>query len=222
MTDLPADDAGRFEIIREHLYTAVVGDILDELGRLHQFLPQSLQAIGPGMALVGRAMPVLIADVFERPDPPFGRLTEALDSLRPGEIYLARSGRLECAAWGEILTTTAKARGAAGAVIDGYHRDTRKVLELDWPVYSRGAYGQDAGPRASVRDFRVPVQIGDVTVTPGDLLIGDQDGVVVVPADVEAEVLERALAKATAEGVTLEAIASGMSSSEAYATFGVL
>src|SRR6187402_2619472 len=79
MTDLPADDAGRFEIIREHLYTAVVGDILDELGRLHQFLPQSLQAIGPGMALVGRAMPVLIADVFERPDPPFGRLTEIRD-----------------------------------------------------------------------------------------------------------------------------------------------
>jgi 4-hydroxy-4-methyl-2-oxoglutarate aldolase len=206
----------------EELYTAVVGDVLDQLGRTHQFLPPAIQPVSPQLRLVGRAMPVLIADVYDGGGQPFGRLTEALDQLGPGEVYLAATGKAQCAAWGEILTATARVRGAAGAVVDAYHRDTPKVLAQQWPVFSRGRYAQDARLRASVLDYRVPVEIAGVRVNPGDLVLGDLDGVVVVPADVEQEVLERALAKARAENTVRREIEAGMSSTEAFATYGVL
>lgn len=219
---LPATDPERFALVREHLYTPVVGDVLDQLGRTHQFLPPAIQPLRDSMVVVGRAMPVLIADVFGPQRSPFGRLTEALDQLDSGEIYLARGGRTECAAWGEIMTATARVRGAAGAVLDGFHRDTVRVLEQDWPVFSRGRFAQDAGVRATVLDYRVPAEIGGVLVRPGDLILGDLDGVVVVPAEIENEVLERALVKATAENVVRNAIENGMSSTDAFATYGVL
>lgn len=219
---LPTIDAERFSLAESQLHTPVIGDILDALGHHHQFLSPAIRPLHPSNRLVGRAMPVLISDVFGIPSKPFGRLTEALDTLERGEIYLARSGRLECAAWGEILTATARGRGARGAVIDGYHRDTHAVLAQDWPVFSRGPFAQDAGARAAVVDFRVPVEIDGVSIAPGDLLIGDIDGVVVVPRGVEDEVLERALYKVAAESRTRAAIESGMSSTTAYEKFGVL
>ncbi len=222
MTSLPQADADRFALIRTRLYAPVIGDSLDSVGRFHQFLAPAVRPILPSMVVVGRAMPVLIGDVFGAQEKPFGRLTEALDSLEAGDVYLARSGRLECSAWGEILTTTARIRGASGAVIDGYHRDTGRIVAQDWPVFSRGCYAQDAGVRASVLDFGVPVEIDGVAITPGDLVFGDVDGVVVIPQDIEDEVLERALNKVAAEDVTRAAIEGGMTSTEAYTTFGVL
>ncbi len=210
------------EIVLTRLYTPVIGDVLDALGRRHQFLPAAIRGLTGSMKVVGRAMPVLIADVYERPAKPFGRLTEALDDLRPGEVYVARNGRAEVAAWGEILTAAARMRGAVGAVIDGYHRDTPQVLAQDFPVFSRGSYAQDAGVRSSVIDYRVPVEIGQATVRPGDLIVGDVDGVLVIPQDVEAEVIERALEKASAENLVRRAIEAGMSSTEALRTYGVL
>lgn len=219
---IPLNDVERFAFVRASLYTPVIGDILDVLGRRHQFLDSQIRPILPSMVIVGRAMPVLIADTFGPQKQPFGRLTEALDSLRTGEVYLARSGRTECAAWGEILTATARGRGASGAVIDGFHRDTRRVLEQDWPVFSRGSFAQDAGVRASVLDYRVSLELDGVEVNPGDLIVGDVDGVVVVPRSLEDEVLELAAEKVAGESVTRHAIDSGMSSSDAWAKFGVL
>ena len=204
------------------LRTAVVGDVLDQLGRTSQFLPPSIRPLGADMTLAGRAMPVVIGDVFGEQDRAFGRLTDALDQLEPEEVYLARGGRTPCAAWGEILTATAKVRGAAGAVIDGYHRDTSQVVAQDWPVFSRGAYGQDARVRAAVVDFRAPALYGRVWVHPGDLVIGDVDGVVVIPRDCEAEVLETAQDKLKSEGLVRAAIEQGMSSTQAFKEFGVL
>jgi 4-hydroxy-4-methyl-2-oxoglutarate aldolase len=219
---IPCSGPERLDLVRTTLYTAVIGDVLDQLGRKHQFLPPEIHPLAPEMRAAGRAMPVLTRDVFGAQREPFGRLTEALDDLRPDEVYLARNPRAQCAAWGEILTATARARGAAAAVIDGYHRDTHRVLEQRWPVFSRGAYGQDAGVRTSVVDFRTTVEIGQVSVEPGALVVGDVDGVVVVPRELEDEVLERAVAKAAAENQVRAAIESGMSASEAFATFGVL
>jgi regulator of RNase E activity RraA len=215
-------DEVTFNRVRAGLHTPVIGDVLDALGRVHQFLPPAIRPLDPAMVLVGRAMPVLIHDVFGPQRRPFGRLTEALDALGSGDVYLARSGRLECAAWGEILTATARGRGAAGAVIDGFHRDTPRVLSQGWPVFSRGSYGQDAGARAYVHDYNVPVEIGQVLVRPGDLVVGDVDGVVIVPHEIESEVLELAFEKVRAEVVTREAIGRGMSSTEAWETYGVL
>lgn len=210
------------KVCATELNTAVVGDILDARGRTHQFLPQPIQGLRDSMLVCGRAMPVLVQDVEGSPEKPFGLLTEALDDLRPGEVYLLTGGSLRCAGWGEILTVTAKARGANGAVIDGFHRDTSQVLREDWPVFSRGAYAQDAGARASVVDFRCSVAIGKVHVSPGDIVFGDIDGVLIIPQDIAQDVIEEARRKLAAESVTKDAIRSGMSSTEAYATFGVL
>lgn len=204
------------------LYTPVVGDVLDSLGFHHQFLPPALQAMVPGTKLVGRAMPVLIGDVFSAQRKPFGLLTEALDQLEPGEVYLCAGGAMRSAYWGEILTATAKARGAVGAVIDGYHRDTTKVLEQDWPVFSRGPFAQDSATRTRVIDFRVPVGVASVLVRPGDLVFGDLDGVLVIPREAEAEVLELATEKAQAENLVRAAIEAGMSATDAFAAYGVL
>jgi regulator of RNase E activity RraA len=219
---IPADDAARFALITERLYVAVIGDVLDQLGRTHQFLPANVRPILPSMKLVGRAMPVLISDVYGQQTKPFGLMTEALDQLQTGEIYLATGGTTPCSAWGELLTATARMRGATGAVLNSYHRDTPKILSQDWPVFSWGAFAQDAGVRSSVLDFRLPVEIAGVRVTPGDLVVGDLDGVLVVPQDIETEVLERAAEKASTENLVLKAILEGMSSTEALATFGVL
>src|SRR4051794_20926338 len=226
MSDMPtrewADDSELFKLIKDVLYTPVVGDILDDLGFSHQFLPQPIQPLREDMKLAGRAMPVLMIDVFGKQKQPFGKLTEALDQLQPGEIYLASGGEMRCAYWGEILTATAKKRGAVGAVINGYHRDTPKVLEQNWPVFSRGRFAQDSAVRTQVIDYRCPIEIGQVRVEPGDLIFGDLDGVVIVPRQVENEAIERALAKARGEKTVRKAIESGMSSTDAFRKFGIL
>jgi regulator of RNase E activity RraA len=211
-----------FNSIREHLFSSVIGDVLDSLGHFHQILPAYLRPMKPEMKLVGRAMPVQLADVFGVQAEPFGKLTLALDQLEHGEVYVATGGVAPCSAWGEILTTTAKARGAVGAVVDSYHRDTPKILELDWPVFSRGPYAQDAAVRSIVEAYRVPVEIGGVLVRPGDLIMGDVDGVVVIPREIEGEVVGAALEKVFAENLVLDAIRGGMSSTNAFDKYGVL
>jgi 4-hydroxy-4-methyl-2-oxoglutarate aldolase len=215
-------DSDLFQLCTRELYTPVVGDILDDLGFTRQFLPQPIQSLRDDMKLAGRAMPVVMIDVFGKQKKPFGLLTEALDQLEPGEIYLASGGDMRCAYWGEILTATAKKRGAAGAVINGFHRDTPKVLEQNWPVFSRGRFAQDSAVRTQVTDYRCAIEIGQVSVQPGDLVFGDLDGVVIVPKTVEAEVIERALAKARGEKLVRKEIEAGMSSTAAFKKYGIL
>jgi regulator of RNase E activity RraA len=149
-------------------------------------------------------------------------MTEALDSIKPFDIYVATGGSMNCAAWGEIMTATAKVRGGVGAIIDGFHRDTPRVLEQNFPVFSRGRYAQDAGVRAKVADFGCSIEIGGVAIEPGDLIVGDLDGVIVVPRKVEDEVIARAVEKATGEKVVRKAIEAGMTSTEAFRKFGIL
>jgi 4-hydroxy-4-methyl-2-oxoglutarate aldolase len=216
------DEESLFRSMAESLYSPVLGDVLDTLGRPHQFLPQPIQPMLATMRLVGRAMPVQIADVWGKQAQPFGRMTEALDDLRPGEIYIATGGSQNCAAWGEIMTAAAKTHGAAGAIVDGFHRDTNKVLEQQWPVFSRGRYAQDAGVRSRVADFRCSIEIGSVLIEPGDLIFGDLDGVIVIPREVEKEAVALALEKARAEKVVRREIENGLSTTEAFRKYGIL
>jgi regulator of RNase E activity RraA len=142
--------------------------------------------------------------------------------LLPGEIYLASGGDMRCAYWGEILTATAKMRGAGGAVVNGFHRDTPRVLEQNWPVFSRGRFAQDSGVRTQVQDFRCPIEVGQVHVQPGDLVFGDLDGVVIIPQRVEKEVIAESLKKASGENLVRKEIENGMSSTAAFQKYGIL
>ena len=212
----------RIEVFHSLLYTPVVGDILDSLGRYHQFLPRSVQPLLPEMKVIGRAMPVRMIDVYGEQDKPFGRLTEALDQLEAGEVYVGSLPSQACAVWGEILTATARARGAAGAVVFGPHRDTPKVLEQNWPVFSTGRYAQDSRVRTQIEAYRTPIEIEGTVVRPGDLIFGDLDGVVVIPHELEDDVFKKAVEKASAENRVRQEIEHGMSSTEAFRKYGVL
>jgi regulator of RNase E activity RraA len=167
-------------------------------------------------------MPVVMIDVYGPQKKPFGLLTEALDQLQPGEVYVASGGDMRCAYWGEILTATARTRGAVGAVINGFHRDTPQMLEQNWPVFSRGRFAQDSSVRTKVVDFRCPLEVEGVWITPGDLVFGDQDGVVIVPQKHEKETISRALEKARGEKLVRKEIEAGMSSTAAFKKYGIL
>ncbi len=216
------DDEQLFAMMRQKLFTAVVGDVMDKLGLLHQFLPPSIRPLHDEMVVLGRAMPVLEIDSDTPPAKPFGLMLEALDSLRKGEVYLAAGGSPNYAMWGELMSTRAMQLGATGAVMMGCSRDTPQIRALRFPTFSRGSYAQDQAPRGHVADFRLPVRIGEVVIEPGDILFGDVDGVLTIPRKAETEVLTLALEKAEKENLVRTAIENGMSTVEALATFGVM
>ncbi|MDA8375697.1 MAG: RraA family protein [Planctomycetia bacterium] len=224
-------DTELFKIYRKDLYTAVLGDIMDIMGYGRQFLPPSLQPLQQEMIIVGRAMPVLemddqggdgpgrTADLLNRP---FGLMLRALDTLQPGEVYICSGSSQNYALWGELMSIAARNRGAVGAVVNGYSRDTRGIMAMDFPVFSMGRYAQDQRPRGKVVDFRCRIKVGDVIVNPGDVVFGDMDGVCVVPHDIEVEVFTKALEKANGERTVFEAIKKGMLAQEAWDRFGIL
>lgn len=225
------DDNELFGLMRGRLFPAVVGDILDTMGLTRQFLPPAIKPVAKSMVVAGRAMPVLETNCFARTEPegklplsrqPFGLLFQALDDLAPNEVYVATGCAPQFALWGGLMTTRAMHLKAAGAVLDGYSRDTVEVLELGLPVFSLGGYSQDQGPRGKVVDYRVPVEIQGVRVRPGDIVFGDQDGVLVVPREAEVEAISLALEKVQTESSVRTAIKNGMSTVEAFNTFGVM
>lgn len=217
------------EIIKKELFTAVVGDVMDAMGLTNQFLPPQIKALDPSTILLGRAMTVLTADCVgmqiasEQRSDPFGKMFEALDNLQPGEIYLCSGASSTYALWGELMSTRARHLGAAGAVVNGYSRDSRSVLAMQFPLFSFGAYAQDQGVRGRVIDFRCPLRFQNGTVVnSGDLIFGDIDGVVVIPRDQEREILEAALDKVHTENKVRTAIQAGMSATEAFLKYGVM
>jgi regulator of RNase E activity RraA len=216
------DDGELFEMARKQLFTAVVGDIMDSLDLRHQFLPPEIQPLHPDMVVIGRAMPVLERDVDCAPEKRFGLMLEALDDLKPAEVYVASGCDSPYALWGELMSTRAMKLGAAGVVVNGYSRDTRGILQLGFPTFSTGRYAQDQGPRGEVVDFRTPIRIGQVDIGPGDVIFGDIDGVLVVPAPAVQDVFARAIEKAGKENLVRVAIDGGMSSAKAFETYGVM
>ena len=223
-------DRELFQRIRDELFVAAVGDVLDTLGFQHQFLPAGIAPLEKSMRIVGRAMPVLEADVINDgtrsagplSGKPFGLMLEALDDLKPGEIYVATGASLRYALWGGLMSTRAQHLKAAGAILDGYVRDADEIERLGFDVFCRGTYAQDQGVRGQVIDYRCTIEIEGVRIAPGDLLFGDREGVLVIPRAVEAEAVAKALDKVRTENKVADAIRDGMSACEALATFGVM
>jgi regulator of RNase E activity RraA len=220
-----------FESARRELFSAVIGDVMDKLGLQQQFLPPAIIPLDRAMVVCGRAMTVLEADVFEESTTdshnslsarPFGLMMDALDDLKQNEVYICTGASPRYALWGELMSVRATKCGAAGAVVDGYSRDTRGVLALGFPTFSHGSYAQDQGPRGKVIDFRVPIQIGQARVAPGDIIFGDLDGVCIVPRHAEQEVFALAFEKARKEKTVRKALEEGMPSKAAFEKYGIL
>jgi regulator of RNase E activity RraA len=216
------DDAELFSLMKKELFTAVLGDVMDKLSFQRQFLPPEIKPLQAETVLVGRAMPVLEEDLAAEPDKPFGLMLEALDDLAADEVYVASGGSLNHALWGELMSTRAMALGAAGVVLDGFTRDTREILQLGFPVFCRGSYAQDVSFRGRIAAFRVEIRIGQATIRPGDILFGDIDGVLVIPHEIEAETVTRALEKVRGEKLVRKALQEGMSAVEAFRKYGVM
>ncbi|MEH6833174.1 MULTISPECIES: RraA family protein [Falsihalocynthiibacter] len=221
-------DFKKFKEIKNRLFTAVIGDVLDVLGYRNQFLPQPIKPLVPGKKLIGRAMTVLEADYpagsgrGPLSDRPFGLLFEALDDLKEGEIYIATGASFDYALWGGLMSTRATYLKAAGAILNGFIRDCDEIKNLEFSVFSRGSYAQDQGVRGKVVDYRVPISIEGVLVHSGDLIVADDEGVIIIPAQVEDEAIAAALEKVSTENEVAKAIRQGMSTTEAFETFGVM
>jgi regulator of RNase E activity RraA len=217
------NDSELFRLAKAELFTGVVGDVMDKLNLRRQFLPPQIQPLASEIVVIGRAMTVLEADCFEEGAQPFGVMLEALDDLKANEVYICTGGSHRYALWGELMSLRATRLGAVGAVLDGYSRDTKGILEQGFPCFSRGRYAQDQGPRGKVIDFRVAIEMeGGVRIEPGDVIFGDVDGVCVIPAKAEREVFTRAIEKARGEKAVREAIEAGMSAQGAFKKFGIL
>lgn len=216
--------------IKGNLNTAVVGDIMDQLGFQNQFLNPKIKPLRDDMIVIGRAMPVLETDTLDNTSTssnamlkkPFGLMLEALDQLKENEIYLCTGGTPSYALWGELMSTRALQCGASGAVLNGYSRDTLGILKLNFPTFSYGTYAQDQAPRGKVIDFRVPIKIDNVAITPGDVIFGDIDGVCIIPQEIDKKVVGLALEKVKGENLVRKSIEAGMSSVEAFNKYGIM
>ena len=229
--DLWRSDEQMFSTIKQELFTCVVGDVMDKMGLQHQFLPPQIRALRSDMVVIGRAMPVLAVDVFEEQvagsrnplmTKPFGLMLEALDDLKANEVYVNTGSSPRNALWGELMSVRARKLGAAGAVLNGYLRDTKAVLSLNFPAFCWGSYGQDSAPRYKVVDFRIALEIGGIRIRPGDFLFGDIDGVCVIPVEAATEVFTKALEKARGEKLVRKALEEGSSAVTAFEKHGIM
>jgi 4-hydroxy-4-methyl-2-oxoglutarate aldolase len=210
-------------ILRERLYTAVVSDVLDRQGLLEQAMSARIRPLEPRMRLVGRAHTVLTADIYQRPANPYEKEIASVDSLKPGDVMVAATnGSERTCLWGELLSTAARARGAAGALIDGHTRDVARILEMEFPLFCTGFRPVDSSSRSIVVDYDCPVLCGGVMVSPGDVIFADIDGVVVIPQDRLEETVQAALEKVQAENSSRQMLEEGYLLRDVYDRFGVL
>jgi 4-hydroxy-4-methyl-2-oxoglutarate aldolase len=209
--------------MRRHFTCAVVCDALDAEGFRTQSPLVGLPPMTVNRVLVGRCKTTLWADMAHADPKPYELELRAVDSCQPDDVLIAAAhGSARSGIWGELLSTAARNRGCAGVVVDGMVRDVRQMRGMDFVVFARGRCPLDSKDRQRVIDVDVPVEIDGVRFCPGELVVADEDGVVVVPRAVEEAVVRRAWDKVHAENEVRDAIRAGMTATEAFAKYGVL
>jgi len=209
--------------MRERLYSAVVCDALDKLGLKHQSPRVAIRPLTTGGVLVGRSKTTLWAEMAHEDARPYELELKAVDTCRADDVLIAAAGgSMRSGLWGELLSTAARRSGCVGAIVDGAVRDVVKMTAMGFAVFARGTSPYDSRDRNRVIDVDVPVEIDGVVFSPGDLVIADVDGIVVVPRAVEEEAIAAAWEKVNAENVVRDAISRGMTAGEAFKKYGVL
>jgi 4-hydroxy-4-methyl-2-oxoglutarate aldolase len=212
-----------YDQLQGKLYSAVISDILDSLGYRNQTMGPDIRPLTTEMVVVGRAKTVQVSDVHRIPDKPYLKQMEVLDSIGEGEVFVAAvGGSKRSAFFGELMSTATKVAGGRGAIVDGMIRDARKIIEMDFPVFSTGFRPTDSLGRNEVIEYDVPIDCGGVTVSSGDLVFGDLDGIVVVPKEIEETVIQKAMEKVSGENLVRDKIREGMKVSEVFRRYGIL
>ncbi len=212
-------------LARRNLFVSVVSDVLDELGYRDQAMAPHIRPLDDSLVMLGRARTGVYREVYHVTpgENPYELEIALIDDLKPGEVaVLSCGGSKRIAPWGELLTTAARARKAAGCVTDGLTRDIRAIRAMRFPVFHGGIGPLDSKGRGQVAAINVPVECGGVHVEPGDVVFGDADGLVVIPKAVEDEVLARALKKVSGENRTRAALRRGDKLKDVFARFGIL
>jgi regulator of RNase E activity RraA len=199
-----------FDQMERKLYSAVISDILDDMGLRNHTLNNLIRPIRHDMVLAGRSRPMLASRVFEVPDEPYKVTIEALDSLKPDDVPVIVTGDSSAAVWGELLSTATRARGARGTIIEGCARDTRQLLVMDFPLFCTGTSPTDSKGRSEITEYDRQVCCGDATIKPGDIVFADLDGIVAIPKEIETEALERAYKKVSRENGVRRDLAKGV------------
>jgi 4-hydroxy-4-methyl-2-oxoglutarate aldolase len=211
------------EMMRQVFYSAVVCDALDAEGWTRQSPRVQLSPLTVTQVLIGRCKTTLWADMAHVDPRPYELELAAVDSCQPDDVIIAAAGgSMRSGIWGELLTTAARNQGCAGVIVDGAVRDLSKMRSMQYPVFARGVCIYDSKDRQRVIDMDVPVEIDGVRLSPGDLVIADEDGIVVVPKDIEPAVVRRAWEKVFAENQVRDAIRAGMKATDAFHHYGVL
>jgi regulator of RNase E activity RraA len=222
-----SNDAELFAFARQMLYVPVVCDVLDGLGYRQQAMHQRLRPLLPDMRACGfagraRTLHWTAMDYIDETDP-YGMEIDAIDSLKPGDVVVHSTDYAGTnAPWGELMSTIAKRSGAVGCVCDSQVRDCVRIIEMGFPVYYTGIRPLDSMGRGRVVAYDVPVRCGEVLVHPGELVLADYDGIVVVPRAVEAETLRLAAEKADKETSSRGDLLAGKTLREVYNTYKVL
>ncbi|MFC9535954.1 RraA family protein [Streptomyces sp. NPDC056975] len=213
----------RTPLFDDGVSAAQVSDSLDAAGVRGQVLDAVVRPLRRGMRAVGRAHTIQFAPVERDEDDPYRDFIRFMDTLGSGDVaVVSTGGNPRTAYWGELFSAAAKGRGAAGVVCDSYVRDSGRILDLDFPVFSAGVRPLDYRARMRVVSVGEPVTCAGVRVAPGDIVLAEDDGVVVVPTTAEDGVVARANARARAESTVLSELLAGATLGEVWARHGVL
>ena len=208
------------------LSAAILSDIVDSLGLMRRAMRPFVRPLDDAQVMVGRARTGLYMPAYalREGENPYEVEIALVDDLQPQEVVvLACNGPSErIAPWGELLTTAAQVRGAAGCVTDGLVRDVRQIRAMHFPVFHGGIGPLDTKGRARMVDRDVRVECGGVSIDPGDLVFGDVDGVVVIPRSHEHAVMDLALEKVRGEDNTRDALLQGESLANVFKRLGIL
>lgn len=211
------DVCARFSVV----YTGAISDVLDEMGYHQQVLPCEIQGLTVENRVTGIAMPVEGQSTeSEDPEEIFVPVLKMLGDLRRGDVIVCQPHDSVSAHIGELSAESAKYRGARGAVIDGGARDVDYILNLGFPVFCRYRTPRDIVGRWKLVSHGQPIQVGEVTIRRGDFVVGDKDGVLVIPRDMTLEVLRRSEELVGTENLVRKAILRGVHPLEAYREYG--
>jgi 4-hydroxy-4-methyl-2-oxoglutarate aldolase len=206
-----------------HLYTGVVADVLDVRGRRNQVLPGAISPIADDMWLAGPAYPGRGEPTADSGSNDMERRLEMLEGVPPGSVSIWDcGGHGGSAHWGEIMSLAARGKGGVGAVIDGGVRDTDFMLEMGFPVFARFRSPASSIGRWEIVEWGTEIRIGETLIQPGDWVLGDIDGIVVIPQAELTEVVEEAEAKMAAEEAMRKDLATGIGVKEAFHRHGSL
>ena len=211
------------EMIKEILYSGIISDVLDGMGYRNQALAGGISPLTDDTVIFGPAFTSIGTTVYSMPENPLVAQCKVVDQLGEDEIYvLVTRGDYNCAVFGELFATAVNARKGAGVLLDGYARDVKALKEMKFPLFYKGRDVRTSKGRCEINECQIPVILDGVTIRPGDYILGDIDGVIVIPKEVAEEVIRQAAETVEKENEVRTRLLNGSTLQKAYKEIGAI